>query len=411
MDQIPADIDPAIKNPKFWSNPAAKRKHYHISECDFVEVDAPDWWNVMDDNTAPIKRFSSWRDPNGTRVDDFDWDGMAVYTDYDLSFAFNDPLGMRFIAPPTEPVYSEESEKVEVQTDAEVKAAHNKVETVEITAVEINKKSRTYKHAQEFIELLSKHAGIASVKLGDKTIKHESEADVDPSNEFFIVPGIGSIVFVLAKAILFFTAPTTAAPTKLSLLKGRLDDYQSKFRTLQIQHRIAPTEDVNELEKRAISLKLLADKIAELKAEIDGRMNTAPRTSAGVRAEAVTCRRLLKMVCKQNEDARRFVEALRDICKTDVEIECEEIKHLGAMFHIRANKMTKADADKIKKKGPVPVSVPVSVPVPMSVPVSVPVSAPVSAPAPAPVPRKHAPPPAKKGPSRSEKLAALRGKK
>ena len=370
----PADIDPAIKNPQFWSNPVAKRKHYHISECDFVEFDAPDWWNVRDDNTVPIKRFSSWSDPNGTRVDDFDWDGMAVYTDYDLALAFGDPLGLRFIAPPPEP-----------EEDEEVKAEHNKVETVKITKVKINKNSRSYKHAQEFIKLLSENGGIANVKLSVKTIKQELEADVDPSNEFFMVPSIGSIVFALAKAIIFFTAPTTAAPTKLSLLKGRLDDYQSKLRTLQIQHRITPTEDVKELEKRTMDVKLLSDKITEFKAEINERMKNTPKTSTGVRAEAVTCRRLLKMVCKQNEDARRFVEALRDICKTDVEVECEEIKHLGAVFHIRANKMAKAEAYNIKKKDLVPDPVPIA--------------------------RKPALPPAKKGPSRSEKLATLRGKK
>jgi len=385
----PADIDSAIKNPKFWSNPAAKRKRFHFDDCDFVEFDAPDWWNVREDNTASIKRFSSWRDPNGTRVDDFDWDGMAVYTDYDLALAFDDPLGLRFIAPPPEPVYSEESEEeVEMeQTDAEIKAKHNKVEAVKISKeVKINKNSRIYKHAQEFVELLSKHGGIASVKLGDKTIKLESDADVDPSNEFFMVPGVGSIVITLAKAILFFTAPTTAAPTKLSLLKSRVDDYQSKLRSLQIQYRIAPTENVVELEKRALTVKLLSDKITELKTEIDGRMNNAPKTSSGVRAEAVTCRRLLKMVCKQNEDAKRFVEALRDINKTETEVIQEEIKHQDAVFHIRANKMSKAESDKMKEKKVIP-------------------------PAPTPAPVARAPTPAKKGPSRSEKLAALRNKK
>ena len=311
------NIDPAIKNPKCWGYRAAKRPRnegFHINECELIERDVPDWWNAEDVQNPPMKHIREWYDPNGTRVDDFDWDGMAVYTDFDLSIAFADPLGLRFIAPPPEPIYSEgydKEEKVDMeQTDADIKAAHNKVEAVEITKVEINKKSRIYKHAQEFIELLSKNGGITSVKLGDKTIKHETDADVDPSNDFFMVPGIGSIIFALAKAILFFTAPTTVAPTKLSLLKSRIDDYQGKLRSLQIQHKINPTEDVQELECRAMSVKLLSDKISELKTEIDGRMNNAPsspkRQHASWKLFVISARLIPRLFRKKSNIRMRF---------------------------------------------------------------------------------------------------------
>ena len=415
MKQIPAGVDPAIRNPKFWGCRAAKRPReegFHINECELIECDVPDWWNAEDVQNPPSKHIREWYDPNGTRVSGFNFDGYAEYDDFDLFVAFNDPFGERFIEPPPQPVYEEDSdeessEPVE-QTDAEIKAAHNKVETAVITIKEVRKNTRIYKEAQALLDLFSKNGGILSTKIGANTIKLESEADVDPSLDYFAVPGPGSIVMALAKAIVFFSAPTTAAPTKLSVLKSRVDDYQSKLRSLQIQHRITPA-DTEELAARyALSEKLLSDKINELKTEIAERMSNTPKTSSGVRPEVVTCRRLLKMVCKQNGDADKFMEALRDICKTDTETIHEEIKHTDAVFHIRASKISKEDADKMKQKKVALAPVLVT-PVPAT-----PAPAPAPAPPVAPVARPQrtpAPAPAKKGPSRSDKLAALRAKK
>jgi hypothetical protein len=419
INKIPADINSAIQNPAFWSHPAAKRKRFHLDECEFIDMKTLDWWNVRDDESAPEKRIAFWRDPNGTRVDGFDWDGMAVYTDYDLSIAFNDPLDTRFAAPPVEPAYSEDSEESAVepeQTVDEIKAAQNKVSAVEIDNVVVNHNTRIYKEAEALLELFSKNCGILSTKISTGSIKLESDANVDPSMDFFMIPAIGSIVIALTKAIAFFAAPT-ATPTKLGVLKSRADDIQSKLRQLQIQHRMNPTDDVAKLESRNNAENLLSDKLTELKTEIALRMaSTGSKTVAGVRHEIVTCRRLLKMICKRNSDATKFMEAIRDICKTDMVVAKEEIKHDHAVFHIRACKLSQDESAAIKEKlaaaARKSVDVSASAPAPTDVPVPVP--APVPAPVPVPIvraPRPAPKAPEKKGPSRSEKLAALRGKK
>jgi len=370
-----------------------------------------DWWNVRDDESAPEKRIAFWRDPNGTRVDGFDWDGMAVYTDYDLSIAFNDPLDTRFAAPPVEPAYTTDSDEEYVveKTVDEIKAAQNKVSAVEIDNVVVNHNTRIYKEAEALLELFSKNCGILSTKISTGSIKLESDANVDPSMDFFMIPAIGSIVIALTKAIAFFAAPT-ATPTKLGVLKSRADDIQSKLRQLQIQHRMNPTDDVAKLESRNNTENLLSDKLTELKTEIALRMaSTGSKTVAGVRHEIVTCRRLLKMICKRNSDATKFMEAIRDICKTDMVVAKEEIKHDHAVFHIRACKLSQDESAAIKEKLAAVAarkSVDVSAPAPAPAPTDVPIPAPIVR-APRPAPKA----PEKKGPSRSEKLAALRGKK
>ena len=403
-------MDPAIKNPKFWGFCAAKRPRvegFHFAECDVEEGMVPDWWNADDVENPPMKFHRRWFDPNGTTVSGFDFDGYATYNWEDLAEAFGgDYFGERFIEPPPEPVHTEESEKVEVmaETDAEIKAKHNVVSAVQITKTVINKNSRHYKEAVAFSELLAKHGGIKDAKISDKTVNLETGISVDPSFEFFMVPGLGSIVLLLGKAIVFFGATsTTASTTKLSLLKIRLDDLKSKLRSLQIEHRITPTDDADEVKKRETAEALLAEKIVELKTEIDGRMNLSVKKTQE-RPELVTCRRLLRMICKQNADSTHFMAALQDIyASVDAAVAMEEIKHADAVFHIRANKISKNDADKMKEKKKV--SAPVS-----SAPAPV-VPVPVVAPVPVVVPVR-ATVPVKKGPSRSEKLAALRaGKK
>ena len=401
-------IDPAIRNPRFWGFRAAKRPRvegFHFAECDLEEGVCPDWWNADDVDNPPMKSYRRWFDPNGTTVSGFTEDGYATYTQADLDFAFNDYTGERFVERPPEPIYvdsEEESEEVVEETDAEIKAKHNTVASVKITQTVINKNSRHYKEAKALSELLAKNGGINDTKISHTTINLEAGSNVDPVYEFFMVPTIGSIVLVLAKAIAFFGAATsTASTTKLSHLKNRLDDLKSKLRSLQIQHRITPSDDATELKKRDTAETLLAGKIEVLKTEIDGRMNMNTSVKKSVeRAELVTCRRLLRMVCKQNSDATQFMEALRDIYTyVDAAVAVDEIKHNDAVFHIRANKISRNEADKLKQKKiqPVPVIAPVIAPV------VAPVIAPVVARAPAPV---------KKGPSRSEKLAALRaGKK
>jgi hypothetical protein len=397
-----------------------EKKKFHFSECELVEFEAPDWWNA-EGTSAPTTHVSFFRDPNGTRITSFNIEGEAVYSDSDLSI--DDPFDQRSNTPPPEPVYAVDSADESIvepsyQTTAEIKAAHNIVKAVEIVQVDVNKDSRIYKEAKSLFELFTKNSGIFSMKISTDSIKFESEADVDIGNDFFMVPGIGSIVLALVKAIRFF-GTSASAPTKLSLLRTRIDDYQSKFRILQLQHRMNPTDDEEKLAERALSEKLLSDKINNLKMEVESRMNcSAKKTAPDEKVEVVSCRRLLKMICKRNSDSTKFMSALRELCKSNAIVAQEEIKHTDAVFHIRASKITKGEAEKLKKKE-------ISTPVPET-PVKAPIAI-VSTPPPAPrkqvttpstpPPRPHStttPPGAPRKPahaSRSDKLAALLAKK